>query len=409
MLKLGKLLKSNKNDGPDSFICVDIGSDVVKVFAFEVEVAETGPKATVIGIGKALLPNTATRGGVIIEENEVVSTLRTALDEAYNQAGYQINDVIFGVSGELSLGLMTTVKLNKETSKKISQDDLDIIQNKIFEAAQDEIMSQVYKTTGNSDVDLDLITSSVVYSKSDDQQVDTLLGLTPKNLEIAMFTAFTPNFHTQILQNLANKLKLNILAIGSQMYSITKLLTFTKGKNFDAVIMDVGGDITDIGIVFGGGIVSTKSMPIGGSSFTKAIKQDLDISYVEAEKKKYGYSYNKLSEQESSKIRSSLHNVLETWLTGIEILYTEFDGVKTFASDIYLVGGGAELLDLTDYLANEPWTRSIAFKSPPDFKKLSLKDLRFINDGTGRMHSLADIMPASLCLVYLEMQGLLDE
>ena len=186
-------------------------------------------------------------------------------------------------------------------------------------------------------------------------------------------------------------------------------LKHSKGEKFDAVIIDMGSDITDIGVAFGGGIVTTKTLPMGGAQFTHQISKKTGLSYFAAEEKKLAYSYGNLNDSEVASVQDSMERVFEIWLSGIELAFAEFTGIKTFASKVFLVGGGVMLPDIQEILTHEPWTKSIPFKSPPEFVKLGLADLPLVKDGTGKIDNPAYVLPASLALVYLEVTGLINE
>lgn len=401
--------KFGSKKGPPQFLTVDIGSDFVKCLSFEV--TEMGdPAADIVGVGKAQMNPGSTRGGNIVDEDDVSEALEKAVSEAVGGSGGFISapeDAIFGVSGDLSLGLMTTVRMTRGSNSPISQKELDEIFEKIREAAYNQAQSEIMDITGNPELEVELITSSIVYTQLDGKSVDELAGAEGRKLEIALFTAFTPTYHTHLLQKLSGRVGLNIYAIAPQMYSLVRSLEFSEGKNFDGVVMDIGGDLTDVGVVFGGGIVSTRSLPIGGSHFTRELAENMGLSYFDAEKVKTAYSLGKLSESESLIVQNNVDEVLEIWLSGIELLFMDFTGVKTFASDFYLVGGGTVLPDINECISKEPWTRSIPFKSPPEFKEITLENLPRIQDKTGRANNMEFILPAAMSVVYLESEGYL--
>ena len=103
-------------------------------------------------------------------------------------------------------------------------------------------------------------------------------------------------------------------------------------------------------------------------------------------------------------VEACLRNVLEIWISGVELLFSDFDGVKTFPSKIYLIGGGSSLGDVLTLLEKEPWTRNIPFKEPPVFERVSVSDLSYISDLTGKTVGHDDVMPAALSEVYLELK-----
>lgn len=299
---------------------------------------------------------------------------------------------------------MTTVRIVRGKEGPISSKELDDAYERIYNEAYNQAQNVFLEVTGDSEIDFQMITSSTVYSKLDNNLVDELLDQEGQTLELAVFTAFSPTYHLDMLSDIAKELKLNVLAISSNMYALTKSLGFSKGKDFDGVVMDLGGEVTDVGAVFRGGIVTTRSLDLGGSHFTKILSKSLDLSYVDAENRKLEYSYGRLPESDGLLMKGYIDNLLDIWLDGVELLFTEFEGVKTFAPSIYMVGGGAELSDIYDVASKEPWTKSIPFKTPPEFSKLSIEDLTLVVDKTGKVHSMEDIIPSALSVVYLELK-----
>ncbi len=392
---------SNK---PPVFLTIDIGSEAVKCLAFAVSEGDKRV-AEIVGIGRSRLIHGSTRAGAIIDMEEVESSVGAAISEATEELGVKVSDAVFGVSGDLSFGLMTTVKAVRSGEDSITEKEIKHIYERIYDAAYSQALNEVLEITGSADLDIDMITSSTVYTKLDGHIIDEPVGRDGANLEVAVFTAFAPLFHIKALQKLAKKLRLNILAIGSQMYALVKSLEYSKGRLLDCVIMDVGSELTEVGVVFGGGILSTRTLPIGGMHFTDAISKAFDITYLDAEDKKISYSFDRLPEEESIKVQNSLNDTMSIWVSGIEQLFSDFTGVKTFAPDVYVVGGGFYLPDVLSSIRNEPWTRAIPFKSPPDFSKLSIADLPKVTDTTGKADCLDLILLASLSIIYLESRG----
>jgi cell division ATPase FtsA len=327
------------------------------------------------------------------------------LEEAVAQArnGYEdkITNAIIGVNGNLSLGLMTTAKAARGQKGPITQEEMNEIEQTILNNASIQVRNILLENTGNSDLDLETVTASTIYTKINGKNVKDPLKFEGQNIETAIFTAFTPSYHVKNLQKIAKSARLNILAIGSEMYSLVNSLN----NDPDYVIINIDSDFTDVGIVFGGGIVSTKCLPIGSNHFTKEISQKMGLTLQEAEKMKTSYIYNKLSQSEVLLIQNCLHDILNIWLDGLELLFSEFSGVKTFASKIYLVGEGSKLPDIFEYVAEEPWTKSIPFKSPPEFFKIKLENLPKITDSTGKADIAEYLMPASLSSIFMEVKN----
>lgn len=389
----------------NKFLTIDIGSNSVKVLAFNLDTQSSPVKASVIGKSQEDLLEDSTRGGVIVDLDDVEQALGTAIREA--SRGEKISDVIFGVGGSLAMGIMVTIKVTRGEDLPISENELSEVFDKIYEEAYNKIDNIFLEVTGDSETDMSLVTSSVVYKKLDGKKVEELEGQQGREIEIATFISFSPDYHLKSLKKIAKRLKLNTLAISSDLYAFTKGLSLSKGKDYDAVVINIGGEVTDVAVVFRGGVAATRSLDIGGAHFTKKLSEKMDMSFEDAEHKKMEYSYGRVNKDEEFMIKEHIDDILNVWLSGIELLFHQFIGVKTFPHKVYLTGGGSALPDIYEAISKEPWTKSIPFKSPPEFSKVTIEDLALIEDRMREVHSVEDIIPTSLSIVYLEIKDLI--
>lgn len=405
MFKLPEFFNKSHSPKTSQFLTLDIGTDYVKCLVFEHDPESFDSKLKVIGASRQPLGYLYTRGGAIVDLEGVKEASQQAVTEALNLANSKTKDVIIGLSGETTKGLVTTVRLTRpEPETAISHKELSSIISRIQETAYIEASKEIAEMTGNPDLDIDITNSSVISFKVDDTYVTDPKGLSCKRMEVGLFTAFSPSIYLNVLQSLAKALKLNLLTISSEMYALSRLLAKSH-EDANMVIIDVGGETTDVGIVFGGGLVATKTLSIGGRHFTRAISEAYSLPINEAEEIKVKYSLNTYSDSDSLKIRQCMREVLSFWISGIELVMSDFEGVKTFPSRIVLTGGGIGLRDIPETLETTSWARNVAFRNPPVFEKVNLTDLKIIKDLTGQALSFEDIMPASLGSIYLEMIG----
>ncbi len=376
------------------FLSVDINSENVKCLAFYVDEQNT---AKIVGVGTSNLEPGAVRAGNIIDFDQTLNALDIALGATLENVEGRVSDVIFGVNGELSLGLMTTARAVRNNSGQINDSEITGIEQTIMNNAFVIARNEILLTTGNSDIDIEPVTTSTVYTKVNNRLTENPLQSTGDTLEIALFTAFTPVYHVKNLQKLAKKLKLNIIAIGSEMFALVNALK----NDPDYIVINIDSDFTNVAIIFGNGITATKTLHIGANHFTKEISQKMGLTMKEAQKFKNSYVYGKLSQSESQVVQNCISDTLNTWLDGIELLFGEFSGVKTFASKIYLVGEGSKLPDLFEFISREPWTKTIPFKVPPEFYKISFENLKNLADSTGNADTPDYLMTATLSAVYL--------
>jgi cell division ATPase FtsA len=376
---------------------VNINSQNVQVIAFYLD-EQNNPK--IIGTGTCDLDPHAVRAGVIIDEGHVEDALREAMEKASDGVGDVVNTVIFGVSGDLATGLTTTAKSVRAQDGPITEKELSEIEATILDNAMITARNHYMESTGSEDVDLETVTSAPVYTKVNGNLVPAALDQHGSSVELALYNAFTPSYHVKTLQKLAKKVRLKILAIAPNTYALVSSLS----TPIDYVLINIDSDITEVAVVFGRGIVSTKTLHLGSDHFTKEIAQKLGLTMEEAKKVRQTYVESKLSSTESDLVQKCLEDAISLWIDGIEILFQEFSGVKTFASTIVLTGPGSKLPDLIQTLSTEPWTKAIPFKAPPEFIKMSTDNLSNISDATGRAGSSEWLLTASLSNIFLQLQ-----
>ncbi len=381
-------------------MAVTINSNDISCLAFY----HDGTTYKIIGHGRQELVPDAVRNGVIIENEQVELALYTVVTAALENSEEDILDIIFGVTGDLCLGQMTTVRLRREEKGPITKKELDVLYSKIGDAALIQAQNDYLETTGDAEAALQNVTLSNVYLKLDNQEIADLEGKEGSVIEAAVFNAFSPSFHLGSLQQLSKKTGLKILAVGSELYALTQWIKKTNRIMMDYIIMDVSWDATNVAIVFGGGIVATKSLNIGFNHFVKEISEEMGITLSEAKHILRSYMAGKLTESEGFVIQNSLKDALEIWVMGMEILYKEFTGVKTFPEKVYVTGIGADISDVMDAMETEPWTRSIPFKESPKFTKINFSDLE-IMDATGKVSGAEWLNTAALSVIYGEIFG----
>lgn len=414
MLKLPFNLKQNKDF--EKFLTIDFDCDKVECLAFyapknegeEISSITSIPSAKIIGIGIKRLEPGVVRGGYVVNAEALAEATKRAIEDATTN-GEKIEHVIFGVSGNLSIESVTTARVAREVREKIAEKEFLELQSKITQSAFTQAQNEVMHSTGDSEAELELITSSNVYTKLDNRIIKSPIGMEADVIETAYFTAFTPTYHVRSLQTLAKKLGLTIIAIGSEMYCLMQTLLKAQASPTDSIIINIDTDFTEVAVVFGGGIVAKKHVDIGAVHFTNAISEQTGLSYIEAEKMKRTYAYGKLAPPEAGLVKAALKEPLQLWLEAVELLFSDFTGVKTFASQINLVGEAAELPDIKDLLQTNTWIKSIPFKADPQYKKVSLNDFKTVVDSTSTLGSLEQILTSALSIIYLQVKGMLND
>lgn len=159
------------------------------------------------------------------------------------------------------------------------------------------------------------------------------------------------------------KVKLNVLLIELESLSVARAL-LTKPYIKDAnVIMDMGGNFSNITIYDNQGLKLTVSLPLAGNQFTKEIHAKAKLTIAESSEIKIKEGLNSPNKNVVLALQSSLAKIIEEITRSVS--YFEKKSGQT-VKRLLLVGGSAKLPGIVDYLASKikleiipgnPWYR----------------------------------------------------
>jgi len=384
----------------DRFFAISLDSIIVRVLVF----FHDGDQTRITGFGKAPLQPGAMRAGNIIDGGEVIEAIREALDKASRELEYKVNNAIIGLSGDACLELTTTIKLDRGKKNKITEKEVSQIQDNLIEAAFMQAQNEHLRTTGDSSSNLEIVTSSNVYTRVDGKVVNEAAGKKGAIIESAIYNAFSTSNHLNMIKKIANKAGVKLLAVSPYIYSLAQSIKRSTLESSDFVLMDIEGDTTDVGIVFGGGVVASKTLNVGFTQFIDGISENMGLTLIESGRVLETYCAGRLSESEEDIVKKCLEETLRIWMEGIELVFDEFSEVKTFPSKIHVTGKGSTIPDLLNHLKNKPWTKAIPFKDVPDIRKIEIADMQKVQDATGKIASTSWVPTTSLSEIYLEIK-----
>jgi len=386
----------------NKFLSLNINAKDIRCLAFYFD----GESFKIIGSGKKDVPEGCVRNGMIIDKDIVCEAIKEAVFKATENIEDKTKKTVVAVDGGITLGLTTTVRLKRPTTGPIKLDEVQDLYSRIMEASYIQAHNKVLQNTGDPDLELDSITTSDIYLRIDGQNVATLEGQHGEMVEAAIYNSFAPSFHVKSIQNIMKRSGLEIIALGSQMYSVVEWIKNPPRNCLDFVIINVAEDSTDIGVVFGGGIISSKTLNIGYLHFIKSVSSKMGLSLNEAESVLNMYSQNKLTSSEIPVVKSCLEDTISIWLDGLKLLFEDFSGVKTFPPKIFLSGCGIDIPDVVEAVKGESWTKTIPFKAEPEFSTLTFSDLSKVVDSTGSISTPDWLYTAAASIIYKEIMGI---
>ncbi|MDH4330434.1 MAG: pilus assembly protein PilM [Candidatus Moranbacteria bacterium] len=389
--------------GSEIILALDIGTEVVKALIVRIDSKEK--KGYVIGVGRVKQRMGNMRSGAVSDISGVIATSKQAIEIAKEKAGVKrVKDAVLGIAGELVKGTTTTVHYERANPEvKVDLAELKNIIQKVQVKAYERIKQQLAWETGQVDIEIKLINAAISSVRIDGYQVSNPLGFQGKEVSISIFNAYAPLIHLGALETIASELKVDLISIAAEPYSVARSVANEGEMNFNAIFIDIGGGTTDIAVVRNGGLEGTKMFALGGRAFTKRLSQELKISFSEAEVLKIEYANGKLNENDTQRIDRIFYDDCQVWLGGIELSLSEFSQSDLLPSKILMCGGGSGLPGIQRALSAPGWIEKLSFARVPDVVFLKPSDIVNMVDETGELKSFQDVTPVGLANLALDL------
>jgi cell division protein FtsA len=387
-----------EGSSPQALTALDVGTEFAKALVVALEGDGDEATGVVRGSGRQRQGLAHMQSGTVADIEAVVANSRRALDEAEGMAGLRPGSAVIGIAGELVKGATSTVIVRREQPQApLTDGELDRIVARAQSEALDDAEKRIAWESGVERMEVRLVHAAVVEMKIDGYPVSNPIGFTGSQLELAIFNAFAPMVHLGALQSVAQRLGLQLLGVIAEPYAVATCLDPGELGDAGAVFVDVGGGTTDVAVVRHGGIAGTKMLALGGRAFTKGLAERFGLSFTRAEMLKLAATSDELPEQvPSHDLRDALAEDAAVWRRGVELMIGDLAAGELLPARVYLCGGGAELPQITEALADDGWWRRLPFARRPQVSALGPQDVAGLRDATGELHTRQDVTPMAL-------------
>ncbi|MCD6283934.1 pilus assembly protein PilM [bacterium] len=367
----------------DCLLALDIGTEFAKAVIFRIDLKSN--RAIIKGIGRHRHKSSDISQGVITDIMGVTDTCKIAINKAKNIGKCSPKKLIMGIGGELLKGYSNSfVYKRDDPEKEIDLSEFKNIVQKAQWKALDNIRESFLWETARQGAEVKLINADVTDLRIDGYKVANPLGFKGREIYLTIFNICAPLIHLSALKKISNLLNLKLANIVGNSYALNRALNFENSF----IIIDIGGISTEIIFIKNKEIISSKTFPIGGKSFTNALARKLGLDYFLAEDIKLKYTRNQLGLNARKKIREILKEITLLWLNGVELSLSEIssDSKISYSSPlperIFLCGGGANLSEVKDALRGKfsNWCRNLPFSGIPEVKIISADDISNILD-----------------------------
>ncbi len=405
-MKIGLAALRRKNISEyKTCIAIDIGTENVKTVLFRFN--ESG-RVEVLGYNRMRQSEFAMNKAIIMDVDEVANTLDQSLGAAISQAKNLFTDVdipkqaVMGIAGELVTGAPIVVNVDRDdASTKISEAEVEKIVKKVKEYSFESTIEDISQEIGLKASQLKELSTVINTVSIDGARIKNPVGLSGSEISYRVFASFAPKIQFEALEQVAAKLKIELLEVMVEPYGLaTALQGITNDKN-GGIIIDIGAGTTDVAVVRDGEILGIKMFSIGGRVFTKRIEKVLHTDYHEAESLKIKHGLKKLDDYREREIKKVIENDIKSWLLGVELALEEMEDIEEFPLQMYICGGGALLPEIVEGVMSHPWIQRLNFKKHPKVSILYPNKLENVHDLTRTVTDPLDVTPLALAKSYV--------
>lgn len=379
--------------GRPAIAALDIGTEYAKALVLSVERDAEGRLGGIVrGSGRQRQGLAHMQSGTVSDIDAVVANCRAAMDEARAMSGRQPTAAVIGIAGELVKGATSTLTMRRDDPRApLGEPELERIVMRAQEAALREAEERIRWESGVDRLDVRLVHAAIVEMTIDGYAVSNPIGFTGAQVELHLFNAFAPMVHLGALQSVANALELELLGVIAEPYAVATCLDPGELGDAGAVFVDIGGGTTDVALVRGGGIAGTKMLALGGRAFTKGLAERLGVSFREAEAVKLAVGSSGRAD-----VADALLEDARIWRSGVELMIGDLAGDDLLPGRILLCGGGADLPQVRQVLAEDGWWSRLPFSRRPKVRALGPDEVMGLRDATGAPGTRQDVTPMAL-------------
>lgn len=279
--------QNNQNLASELVVGLDIGT--TKIAAIVGRRNEFG-KVEILGIGKS--ESLGVTRGVVVNIEQTVASIRTAVAIAADKANVDIGEVIVGIAGQhiksmQHRGMITRQSLEDEVSQKDVDNLIDNMHRLVMSPGEEiiHVIPQEY----------------IIDSESG---IKNPIGHAGIRLE--------GNFHiitgqVSAVKNIfkcVNRAGLETVDLHLEPLASADAVLSDEEKEAGVVLVDIGGGTTDVAIFYDGIIRHTAVIPFGGNIITEDIKEGCGIIKTQAEQLKVRFGSALAQENQENEIIS---------------------------------------------------------------------------------------------------------
>jgi len=268
----------------DVLVSLDIGTASIKVVIGEV----LNDSLNIIGVGTA--KSNGMKKGAIVDIDQTVQSIRTAVEQAERMVGMKIERVVVGINGNhIQLQPCHGVVAVQSDNREISDEDI----TRVIDGAQ------VVSIPPEREI-IDVIPKQFIVDGLD--EINDPRGMIGVRLEMegTIITCSKTILHN--ILKCVEGANLEVADICLQPLSAGTIALSKDEKNLGIALIDIGGGCSTVSIFENDHLTATSVVPLGGDNITKDISIGLRTSTEEAEdiKLNYGHAFYDYAQEDET-------------------------------------------------------------------------------------------------------------
>ena len=272
-------------ESSEIIVGLDIGT--TKIAAIVGRRSEFG-KIEILGHGKT--ESIGVKRGVVSNIENTVQSIKTAIEEAEQKSGAEIEYVNVGIAGQHIKSVQHRGSIIRENNEvEISQNDIDTLLHSMY---------NLNMSPGEEIIDV----IPQEYIIDNEQGIRQPIGMLGNSLEA--------NFHIIIGQTTAakniykcvKKAGLEVVDLILEPIASSNAVLSEEEKEAGVILVDIGGGTTDIAVFQDGIIRHTAVIPLGGDIITEDVKEGCTIIRKHAEELKVKFGSALANENKDEEI-----------------------------------------------------------------------------------------------------------
>lgn len=231
-------------------------------------------------LGLCNTPSTGVKRGVVLNIEETVNAINTAVKELEERTGMGLSDVFVGIAGRHIKSKMNRGYITRESAEsEISHDDIRRLTADMYRLpieVGEEIIHVIPQT----------------YIVDNESGIPNPVGMCGRRLEANFHIVIGQIASAKNIERCINKAGMNLMSLILEPLASSAAVLTEEEKEAGVVLVDIGGGTTDVAIYYDSVIRHTAVIPFGGNMVTNDIREGCAILQKHAEdlKIKFGFA-----------------------------------------------------------------------------------------------------------------------